>query len=77
MIDRWGCEAALVARPFFEVEVRRLPPGGYAFLRALAEGHNVATAAAVAKDAASKFEVCSNLIVLRDANVVVAIQEAA
>jgi hypothetical protein len=77
MIDRWGCEAALVARPFFEVEVRRLPPGGYAFLRALTEGQNVGTAAAIATDAAPKFEVCSNLAVLRDANVIVAIQEAA
>ena len=44
MIDRWSAEAALVARPFLEVEVRRLPPGGYAFLRALSEGQTVATA---------------------------------
>jgi hypothetical protein len=34
MIDRWSAEAALVARPFLEVEVHRLPPGGYAFIRA-------------------------------------------
>jgi hypothetical protein len=77
MIDRWSCEAALVARPFLEVEVRRLPPGGYAFLRALSDGQNVATAAAIARDAVSKFEMSSNLVVLRDAKVVVAIQEAA
>lgn len=77
MIDRWGCEAALVARPFVEVEVRRLPPGGYAFLRALGEGQIVSTAVAVAMDATPNFEVCSNLAVLQDANVVVAIQEAA
>ena len=57
MIDRWGCEAALVAWPFFEVEVRRPPPGGYAFLRALSGGQNVATATAIAMDAAPKFEV--------------------
>jgi hypothetical protein len=77
MIDRWGCEAALVARPFLEVEVRRLSPGGYAFLRALSEGQTVPTAVAIATDAAPKFEMCSNLAVLQDANVVVAIQEAA
>jgi hypothetical protein len=77
MIDRWGCEAALVARPFLEVEVRRLPPGGYAFIRALSEGQIVATAAALAARATPKFEVHCNLAVLRDANVVVAIQEAA
>jgi hypothetical protein len=77
MIDRWGCEAALVARPFLEVEVRRLPPGGYAFIRALSEGQIAATAAAIATKATPKFEVCSNLAVLQDANVVVALQEAA
>jgi len=26
-VDRWCAESALVARPFLEVEVRRLPPG--------------------------------------------------
>ena len=77
MIDRWGCEAALVARPFLEVEVRRLPPGGYAFLHALSEGQMVATAVAIATDATPKFEVGSNLALLREANAVVAIQEAA
>ena len=77
MIDRWGCEAALVARPFLEVEVGRLPPGGYAFVRALSEGQMVATAVAIATDATPKFEVCSNLALLREVNAVVAIQEAA
>jgi hypothetical protein len=77
MIERWGCESALVARPFLEVEVRRLPPGGYAFLRALSEGQIVATAAAIATDATPTFELYCNLAVLQDANVVVAIQEAA
>jgi hypothetical protein len=32
MIERWVAEAAIVARPFVEVEVRRLPFGGYAFV---------------------------------------------
>jgi Putative DNA-binding domain len=77
VIDRWGYEAALVARPRLEVEVRRLPPGGYAFLRALSEGQMVATAAAIATDATPRFEICANLAVLQDANVVVAIQESA
>jgi hypothetical protein len=30
MIERWDAEAAVVARPFLKVEVRRLPSGGYA-----------------------------------------------
>lgn len=39
-IERWVADAAVVARPVLEVEVRRVPPGGYAFLRALSEGKN-------------------------------------
>jgi hypothetical protein len=77
MIDRWSAEAALVARPFFEVEVRCLPPGGYVFFRALSEGQTVVTAAGLATAATSKFEVASNLALLLDTNVVVGIREAA
>src|SRR6516165_10933445 len=55
LIERWVAEAAMVARPFLEVEVRRLPPGGYAFLRALSEGKTVATAVGVATEVALKF----------------------
>jgi hypothetical protein len=66
-----------VTRPFLEVEVRRLPPGGYAFLRALSEGQTVATAVGFATEATPKFEAASNLALLENANVVVGIQEAA
>ncbi len=76
MIDRWRAEAALVARPFLKVEVRRLPPGGYTFLRALSEGQTVAMAVWFATAATSKFEVASNLSLLIDANVIVGIHEA-
>jgi Putative DNA-binding domain len=75
-IDRWSAEAALVARPFIAVEVRRLPPGGFAFLRALSEGQTMAAAVAIATQAASRFEAARNLALLADANVVVGIQEA-
>jgi hypothetical protein len=37
-IEDWQAEDALVVRPHLEVEVRSLPPGGAAFLGALAEG---------------------------------------
>ena len=77
MIDRWSAEAALVARPFLAVEVHRLPPGGYAFFRALSEGQTVTTAVRAATAAASKFDVASNLALLIDANVTVGIHEAA
>ena len=75
MIERWAAEAALVARPVLEVEVRRLPPGGYAFLRALSEGETVATAVGIATEVAPKFDVVSSLRLIDDAKVVVGIQE--
>ena len=73
MIDRWRAEAALVARPFLEVEVRRLLPGGYTFLRAISKGQTVGTAVRAATAATSKFEVPSNLALL--ANVIVGIHQ--
>jgi hypothetical protein len=51
MIGRWRAEAALVARPFLEVEVRRLPPGGHAFIAALSEGQTMAAAVEAGKAA--------------------------
>jgi hypothetical protein len=77
IIDRWSAEAALVARPFLAVEVRRLPPGGYTFVRALSEGQTVTIAVRAATAATSKFDVASNLALLIDANVIVGIHEAA
>src|SRR6476661_3449154 len=44
VIECWGAEAALVARPFFDVEVRRLLPGGLAFLRCLARDETLTEA---------------------------------
>ena len=73
MIDRWSAEAALVARPFLEVEVHRLLPGGYAFIRALSEAQTVAMAVRAATAATSEFEFPSNLALLTEANVIVGI----
>jgi hypothetical protein len=60
-IEIWRGEDALVARPYFEVEVRALPPGGAAFLLALAAGRTLGEAirAAVADD--SNFDLTDNL----------------
>jgi hypothetical protein len=77
MIQRWVAEAAIVARPFLKVEVRRLPPGGYAFLRALSEGKSVATAARIATGTAPSFDIVSNLKLIDDAKLAINIQEAA
>ena len=53
-IEAWTAEDALIVRPYLDVEVRLLPPGGAAFLRALADGRSLGAAAdaAFADDAA-------------------------
>jgi hypothetical protein len=38
VIGCWKAEPALVTRPFRNVEIGRIPPGGYAFLDALRAG---------------------------------------
>lgn len=76
MIERWSPEVALVARPLGDVEVRRLPPGGYAFFLALNRGQTVATAAHLAAAANPGFALSANLALLMDANVVIGIREA-
>jgi len=77
MIERWVGEAAIVARPFLKVEVRHLPPGGYAFLRAISEGKTVATAARIATETTSSFDLVSNLKLIEDTKLAIDIQEAA
>ena len=63
-IEAWTAEDALIVRPYLDVEVRLLPPGGAAFLRALAEGRSlgVAADAAFADDAA--FDLTGSLAAL-------------
>ena len=73
-IGRWVAEAAIVARPFLKVEVRRLPLGGYSFLCAISEGKTVATAAEVATKIAPAFDVVCSLRLIEEAKVVVGIR---
>ena len=54
-------EEALVARPFAEVEVRRLPPGGRAFIGALWQGKTIAAAIKAGVAAAPVFDSDGNL----------------
>lgn len=49
-------EDILILRPQEEVEVRRLPPGGAAFIEALGEGADLATAAGAAEAEAPAFD---------------------
>jgi Putative DNA-binding domain len=56
-----GAEDALVARPRLEVEIRRLPKGGAAFILALKEGSPIGEAAAIALREAPDFDLEANL----------------
>jgi hypothetical protein len=60
-IEDWRGEDALVARPYLDVEVRALPPGGAAFLLALAAGRPLGEAAAIALAEDSEFDLTRNL----------------
>lgn len=77
MIERWRAEEALVARPFAEVEVRRLPPGGRAFIGALWQGKTIAAAIKAGVAAAPVFDSDGNLAFLIGADVVVGIRQPA
>jgi hypothetical protein len=72
-VERWVGEAAIVARPFLTVEVRRLPSGGYAFLRGLSEGQTVGTAAGTVKNISPQFDLASVLKLIEDAKVIVGV----
>jgi hypothetical protein len=66
-IDDWRGEDALVARRRWEVEVRKLPPGGAAFLLALRAGQDFAEAADRGLADAREFDLAGNLAGLIDA----------
>jgi hypothetical protein len=74
-IERWRPEAALVTRPFRQVEVRSLPAGGHAFIAALARGQTVAMAASTALDATTEFDAAASLTILAEANAVIGIRQ--
>lgn len=63
-IDDEGPEDALIMRPRLEVTVRRLPPGGSAFLQALSGGAALGKAAEGARADHSQFDLTANLAVL-------------
>ncbi len=71
MFDQWRPEAALIARPFLDVDVVLVPAGGHAFMTALSAGSTIAAAAATATAGDPSFELVPNLIMLVEANIVV------
>ncbi len=54
-------EEALITRPKFDVVVRRLPPGGAAFLLALLAGRPLGGAVASALDVAPSFDIAASI----------------
>jgi hypothetical protein len=60
-IADWRGEDALVVRPGLEVEIRALPPGGAAFLLALAAGRPLGAAAEAALAEDADFDLTVNL----------------
>jgi hypothetical protein len=75
-IENWRGEDALVVRPHLEVEVRALPPGGAAFLLALAAGRPLGEAAEAALADDSAFDLTGNLAGLIGSGLVRAIVPA-
>ena len=75
VIGCWKPEQALVARPFRFVEVRRLPPGGYAFLQALRAGAMIGDAAEAGCSAAPSFDFAANVRLLAESKIAVAFGE--
>jgi len=60
-IENWRGEDALVSRPHLDVEVRALPPGGAAFLLALAKGLPLGEAAEAALADDHNFDLTINI----------------
>jgi hypothetical protein len=61
VIENWHGEDALVVRPHLDVKVHLLPSGGASFLLALADGQQLAAAAAAALSDHHEFDLSRNL----------------
>ncbi|BAM90431.1 conserved hypothetical protein [Bradyrhizobium oligotrophicum S58] len=66
-IDASTAEDALVVRPDFDVEVRRLPLGGAIFVASLIDGRPLGEAAVNALDAERQFDLATNIAGLIEA----------
>jgi hypothetical protein len=75
-IADWSEEDALVMRPEFDVEVRRVPRGGAIFLEALRLGAPIGAAVAEAHGACADFDLAENIVFLFSSRLVVAIRSA-
>jgi hypothetical protein len=71
VVRNWGRESALIARPELDVEVWKLPPGGFAFVTSLAKGLTMAEAIAGGLRESDEFDLPTNLSILIGARIVV------
>jgi hypothetical protein len=69
-----GAEAALISRPFLDIEIYLLTDGSYAFLNALHSGSTIAEALKAGADSAAAFDLTESLSLLISSNIVVALQ---
>jgi hypothetical protein len=72
-LNHWQPECALIARPRLDVEVRRLTPGAYEFLSALADGCSVSEAVDRSVANAPDFDLRESFEALISADVAVAL----
>jgi len=75
-VESWGPEAAVIARPFLEVETRRLPAGTETFLLALQSGDTIGAALEAACAATDGFSAAEGLAVMIGANLAVRLSDA-
>jgi hypothetical protein len=75
-IDDWKAEDALVVRPNYDVEVRRLPPGGAAFIAALGARRSLSEAADIAINSTPDFDLVANLAGLIGSGLVIGVGSA-
>ena len=75
--NQWKAESALIVRPHLSVQVWRLPPGGYEFFAAIAEGLAIGDAASAAMTSAAAFDLGAIFHVLISSGAVIGVAATA
>jgi hypothetical protein len=73
-VGLWQAEAALIARPHLEVDVWRLPPGGYEFFAGIAAGKTVGAAIDDAVAGAGNFDLAATFNIMICAGIVIGLE---
>ncbi|KAF2989864.1 hypothetical protein MJC1_03000 [Methylocystis sp. MJC1] len=76
VLDATEPEDALIVRSYLNVEVHRLPAGGFRFMRSLADGQTILHAAADAQLQDSRFDLAACVELVISARAIVAIDPA-